>query len=259
MWNDEGLKNHITENYIPLFKCTMSELGEVLDFGIVRGPALLIINAERQPLLVDRRVPFRNGTQGVSWFKQVPERLKTVADAEASDCVETKIKAYESVGRYDDAIKLLDARVVDATFRSAQMAAAKGDNAKAAEIYGRVVPGLIEDKDPRAIEGGMEMAMHMRRARQATQARELYETLIAAFPDDERVWDLKIQAQMCRLAEPNADFTELAKEFEKIAEEAPEDSAAGQNARRLATALAQRARNADQRRQEGDGDTGSGR
>lgn len=229
----------IEDNFVPLWISFKTERQRAKEYGILRGPAFVVTDAQAKVQFTHRGMPFSKSDAAVKWFGEIPAKIKAVTDAEAKfkekpDSNDARIamaEAYGNAGRIDEALELYakaleslakdDKRLVDIQCHRASLAFQKSDAALATKLYSEVFPKLVETKDERGVEAGMAVAGFQRR--NASEARETYLKVAATWPKHERVWEAKVMAALCVAAGKEPDFDTAKTELQAVVDNGPAD------------------------------------
>ncbi|MCC6574029.1 MAG: hypothetical protein IT462_09570 [Planctomycetes bacterium] len=234
-------------------------------YGILRGPAFVVTDAEAKVQLTYRGMPFTKADAALAWLGELPAKIKAVGEAEArfkdkADDNEARLamaKAYGDVGRIDEALELYakaieslpkdDKRIVDAQCHRGSLATQKNDLQLAAKFYGEVFPRLVEAKDERGVEAGMTLAMTQRR--DPAEARKTFLKVAETFPKHERVWEARVMGAMCLLSGKSPDFETATAEIKQVVDTGPADNQWVKNGATYLKAIEARAKKMAEKRE----------
>ena len=212
VWPSAELAARIHRDYVAVQIWDDGDRDAGRDYDIQVIPSLIVAEADGTLLIKQVGPPFMSPNAAITWFDDIPARLKVVADAEAAAKNRPEdffaqldlYRARQTVGRTDSADLALTAaeklagedagRKLEIDIARLCVLSARQKLSAAKEIAERVAKALVEKNDPRLPELGLVIVDVYAFCNKYTEARELAFKVNTVAPKNPDVLQYKVRA-----------------------------------------------------------------
>lgn len=248
VWPDEALAAAIAKNFVPLLIYDHKDKDTMTKYGVRAFPTFVVTDAAGEEEMRQVGAPFRTPADATEWFGKIHDGLENIegrekAHQENPDDIDAALKladTYSNLGRGAEALPIFaklvdklekgDKRYVDLRLKQADamMGTLSRENQaevgkQMGEIYDEILPGMIKEKDDRAVSHGITSArIKAIVSKDAPGARKLVQEMAGAFPEHDRALEMKYFAAV--FAQMGGDNDTAKAEFEAMVKNGPEDN-----------------------------------